>query len=111
MLIALIKLVNAMFFAVLTLKQVEWKLGRWFVFCVATLCWWPQRSRRLGLHGRCLQMPPDTKYTDAPAVFNVTNGQTELMNSRLVHSYYSLDGLPPTRHNTLRTTRSIAAFA
>ena len=43
-----------------------------------------------------LQMPPDMKYTDAPAVFNVTNGQTELMNSRLVHGYYIIDGLPQT---------------
>jgi type IV secretion system protein VirB9 len=43
-----------------------------------------------------LQMPPDMKYTDAPAVFNVSNGQTELMNSRLVHGYYIIDGLPQT---------------
>ncbi len=43
-----------------------------------------------------LQMPPDMKYTDAPAVFSVTNGQTELMNSRLVHGYYIIDGLPQT---------------
>ncbi|MDA8093936.1 MAG: TrbG/VirB9 family P-type conjugative transfer protein [Betaproteobacteria bacterium] len=41
-----------------------------------------------------LQMPPDMQYTDAPAVFNIINGQTELMNSRLVHGYYILDGLP-----------------
>jgi len=41
-----------------------------------------------------LQMPPDMKYTDAPAVFNVTNDQTELLNSRLVHGYYIIDGLP-----------------
>ena len=41
-----------------------------------------------------LQMPPDMKFTDAPAVFNTTNGATELMNSRLVHGYYIVDGLP-----------------
>ena len=37
LLIALIKLVNAVSFAVLMLKPVCWKLGLWFVFCVATL--------------------------------------------------------------------------
>ena len=41
-----------------------------------------------------LQMPPDMKFTDAPAVFNTSNGSTELMNSRLVHGYYVIDGLP-----------------
>jgi type IV secretion system protein VirB9 len=41
-----------------------------------------------------LQMPEGMKYTDAPAVFNVSNGDTELMNSRLVHGYFILDGLP-----------------
>ena len=41
-----------------------------------------------------LQMPPDMKFTDAPAVFNTSDGSTELMNSRLVHSYYVIDGLP-----------------
>ena len=37
LLIALIKLVNAVSFAVLMLKPVCWKLGLWFAFCVATL--------------------------------------------------------------------------
>jgi len=41
-----------------------------------------------------LQMPATMKYTDAPAVFSVSGGQTELMNSRLVHGYYVIDGLP-----------------
>jgi type IV secretion system protein VirB9 len=41
-----------------------------------------------------LQMPEQMKYTDAPAVFNVTNDNTELLNSRLVHGYYVIDGLP-----------------
>ena len=41
-----------------------------------------------------LQMPTDMKFTDAPAVFNTSDGSTELMNSRLVHSYYVIDGLP-----------------
>ncbi len=37
LLIVLIKLVNAVTFAVLMLKPVEWKLGLWFGFCVASL--------------------------------------------------------------------------
>uniref|UniRef100_E6QPE3 Conjugal transfer protein TrbG/VirB9/CagX (Modular protein) n=1 Tax=mine drainage metagenome TaxID=410659 RepID=E6QPE3_9ZZZZ len=41
-----------------------------------------------------LQMPSTMKYTDAPAVFNTTGGSTELLNSRLVHGYYVIDGLP-----------------
>ncbi len=41
-----------------------------------------------------LQMPAGMKDTDAPAVFNTSNGSTELVNSRLVHDYYLVDGLP-----------------
>jgi type IV secretion system protein VirB9 len=41
-----------------------------------------------------MQMPSTMKFTDAPAVFNVTGGTTALMNSRLVHGYYVIDGLP-----------------
>jgi len=41
-----------------------------------------------------MQMPATMKFTDAPAVFNVTGGTTELMNSRLVHGYFVIDGLP-----------------
>ncbi|MEW6559628.1 MAG: TrbG/VirB9 family P-type conjugative transfer protein [Pseudomonadota bacterium] len=41
-----------------------------------------------------LQMPEGMKYADAPAVFNVSNDDTELMNSRLVHGYFIIDGLP-----------------
>ena len=37
LLIAFIKLVNAVFFAVLIQKPVGWKLGLWLVFCVASL--------------------------------------------------------------------------
>ena len=37
LLIVLIKLVNAVTFAVLMLKPVGWKLGLWFGFCVASL--------------------------------------------------------------------------
>ncbi|MGC8732867.1 MAG: hypothetical protein ACP5RC_11510 [Halothiobacillaceae bacterium] len=37
LLIGLIKLVNAVFFAVLMLNPVWWKLGLWLVFCVASL--------------------------------------------------------------------------
>ena len=35
--VGLIKLINAVSFAVLMLKPVGWKLGLWFVFCVASL--------------------------------------------------------------------------
>ena len=41
-----------------------------------------------------LQMPQAMKFTDAPAVFNTSDGSTELMNSRLVHGDYVIDGLP-----------------
>ena len=41
-----------------------------------------------------LQMPGKMRYTDAPAVFNVTGDTTELLNSRLVHDYFVIDGLP-----------------
>lgn len=41
-----------------------------------------------------MQMPADMKYTDAPAVFNTSGSNTELMNSRLVHGYYVIDGVP-----------------
>ncbi|SCC93197.1 Conjugal transfer protein TrbG/VirB9/CagX [Thiomonas sp. X19] len=41
-----------------------------------------------------LQMPGTMQDTDAPAVFDTTGGQTALMNSRLVHGYFVLDGLP-----------------
>lgn len=37
LLIGLIKLVNAVFFAVLMLNPVWWKLSLWLVFCVASL--------------------------------------------------------------------------
>ncbi len=37
LLIGLIKLVNAVSFAVLIQKPVGWKLGLWLVFCVASL--------------------------------------------------------------------------
>ncbi|MDE2252693.1 MAG: TrbG/VirB9 family P-type conjugative transfer protein [Betaproteobacteria bacterium] len=48
-----------------------------------------------------LQMPQSMKFTDAPAVFNTSNGNTELMNSRLVHGYYVIDGLPSKFNLTL----------
>ena len=48
-----------------------------------------------------LQMPQSMKFTDAPAVFNTSNGATELMNSRLVHGYYVIDGLPSKFNLTL----------
>lgn len=41
-----------------------------------------------------LQMPAGMKDVDKPAVFNYRDKQTELMNSRLVHDYVVIDGLP-----------------
>ncbi len=41
-----------------------------------------------------LQMPLDMKNKDKPAVFNFRDKQTELMNSRFVHNYVVIDGLP-----------------
>lgn len=41
-----------------------------------------------------IQMPPDMKSSDAPAVFNSTSGRLELLNSRLSNGYYVVDGKP-----------------
>ncbi len=41
-----------------------------------------------------LQMPAGMKDADKPAVFNYRDKQAELMNSRLVHDYVVIDGLP-----------------
>jgi type IV secretion system protein VirB9 len=41
-----------------------------------------------------IQLPPGTSASDAPAVFNVTRQDTELLNSRLVNGYYIIDGKP-----------------
>lgn len=41
-----------------------------------------------------LQMPEGMKDADKPAVFNFRDQQTELMNSRLIHNYVVIDGLP-----------------
>ena len=41
-----------------------------------------------------IQLPPEAKTSDAPAVFNISNNQTELLNSRLVNGYYIIDGKP-----------------
>jgi type IV secretion system protein VirB9 len=41
-----------------------------------------------------LQLPPGASASDAPAVFNVSNNETELLNSRLVNGYYIIDGKP-----------------
>jgi hypothetical protein len=41
-----------------------------------------------------IQLPPGTSASDAPAVFNVSNNETELLNSRLVNGYYIIDGKP-----------------
>ena len=41
-----------------------------------------------------IQLPPGTSASDAPAVFNVSNNETELLNSRLVNGYYIVDGKP-----------------
>ena len=41
-----------------------------------------------------IQLPPGAATRDAPAVFNVSNNDTELLNSRLVNGYYIIDGKP-----------------
>ncbi len=41
-----------------------------------------------------LQMPADMTDADKPAVFNYRDSQSELLNSRLVHDYVVIDGLP-----------------
>ena len=41
-----------------------------------------------------IQLPPDAKTSDAPAVFNISNNETELLNSRLNNGYYVIDGKP-----------------
>ena len=41
-----------------------------------------------------IQLPPGAATRDAPAVFNVSNNETELLNSRLVNGYYIIDGKP-----------------
>ncbi len=41
-----------------------------------------------------LKMPSNMVYRDAPAVFNTSQGEKQLINSRLVRGYDILDGLP-----------------
>jgi type IV secretion system protein VirB9 len=41
-----------------------------------------------------IQLPADAKTGDAPAVFNISNNQTELLNARLNNGYYIIDGKP-----------------
>lgn len=41
-----------------------------------------------------IQLPPGVTANDAPAVFNTSNNETELLNSRLVNGYYIIDGKP-----------------
>ena len=41
-----------------------------------------------------LQMPEGMKDADKPAVFNFNDKQTELLNSRFIHNYVVIDGLP-----------------
>jgi type IV secretion system protein VirB9 len=41
-----------------------------------------------------IQLPPGASAGDAPAVFNSSNNETELLNSRLVNGYYIIDGKP-----------------
>ncbi|MFM2083188.1 MAG: hypothetical protein RLY95_6 [Pseudomonadota bacterium] len=58
-----------------------------------------------------IQMPANMKYSDAPAVFNTTNGEPELINSRLNRGYYVLDGVPSKFKLVIGTkdnTRSVA---
>lgn len=59
--------------------------------------WLPVRVFAGGGH-TYVQMPTTLAYGDAPALFNLVGSgrhpQTELINSRLVHGYYIIDGLP-----------------
>jgi type IV secretion system protein VirB9 len=59
--------------------------------------WLPVRVFAAGGH-TYLQMPDTLAYGDAPALFNLVetghHTQTELINSRLLHGYYVIDGLP-----------------
>lgn len=59
--------------------------------------WLPVRVFAGGGH-TYLQMPNTLAYGDAPALFNLIeighHTQTELINSRLLHGYYVIDGLP-----------------
>lgn len=41
-----------------------------------------------------IQLPPGATASDAPAVFNTSNNETELLNSRLVNGYFIIDGKP-----------------
>jgi type IV secretion system protein VirB9 len=41
-----------------------------------------------------LQMPADMPWHDAPAIFDVGDGSTQLINSRFARGYEILDGLP-----------------
>jgi P-type conjugative transfer protein TrbG len=59
--------------------------------------WLPLRVFAGGGH-TYLQMPDTMAFGDAPALFNLVeighHTQTELINSRLLHGYYVIDGLP-----------------
>ena len=59
--------------------------------------WLPVRVFAGGGH-TYVQMPATLAYGDAPALFNLVGSgrhpQTELINSRLIHGYYVIDGLP-----------------
>ena len=59
--------------------------------------WLPIRVFAGGGH-TYLQMPDTLAYSDAPALFNLIGtgrrARTELINSRLLHGYYVIDGLP-----------------
>ena len=41
-----------------------------------------------------IQMPPDLSYSDAPAIFAITNNEQQLANFRMVGAYYVIDGIP-----------------
>ena len=59
--------------------------------------WLPIRVFAGGGH-TYVQMPNTLAYGDAPALFDLVGSgrhpQTELINSRLLHGYYVIDGLP-----------------
>lgn len=61
--------------------------------CVGDAAFKPTRIFTNDTH-MFIQLPPSVSAADAPAVFNTSNNETELLNARLVNGYYIIDGKP-----------------
>jgi len=61
--------------------------------CVGDAAFKPARIFANDTH-MFIQLPPSVSAADAPAVFNTSNNETELLNARLVNGYYIIDGKP-----------------